>query len=327
MNRIRIFGILLLLLVAILLPSCVQVTNLETAKPLLVAQADAAGLTYNGEVWLFGGLGTSDHDILNCTQIFSPSTGWRLGTDMPIPCWGSCAAELDGIAYFYGGIDEKGNEMSSCEALDLTNSIWSPKTSTPFAFRGSNAVAVPDMHKIFIFVDNKVYAFDPTGNSGMGSYIRMADSPVSRRWTTCGLVNIDGELRIYHIGGICVTSVQHKDLKVNYYYRPVQNDWSDPQAEAPYPADGQTGREGSVYGGTKLIYGFGEIEGKRFFRDLYIYNASTNKFSTLLAIGTPRDGVNSSVINGILYVMGGRNTMPFTGGLDLNESFNLENPP
>jgi hypothetical protein len=327
MNRFKILGLLFLLLATILLPSCAHVDNLDTAKPLLVAQADAAGLTYNGEAWLFGGLGASDLDILNCTQIFNPATGWRLGPDMPTWCWGSCAAELDDIAYVYGGVDDTGTYMSTCEALDLTTGIWSPKTSLPFAFRGSNAVAVAELHKIFIFVDNLVYAFDPVGNNGMGSYTRMADSPVSRRWTTCGLVNINGELRIYHIGGICVTSYPNKDLKVNYYYRPVQNDWSGPQAEAPYPADGQTGREGLVYDGTKLIYGFGEIEGSRFFGDLYTYDAATNKFSALLAVGTPRDGVNSSIIHGILYVMGGRNTMPFTKGLDLNELFYLESAP
>jgi hypothetical protein len=181
------------------------------------------------------------------------------------------------------------------------------------AFEGVMAITVGS--KIYLFCFQYTYVFDPTANSGLGSFTRRSDAPINRTWATCAYANIGGQDRIYLIAGYNWATRSETDA--NYYYNVGADAWSPPQAVAPYAAYG-TLRENPVYGGM-IYYGFGNA--KSFYSDLYAYNPSANSWSSLLSEASyPRDGAGCGFINGSLYVIGGRDvsaSSPY--GLTYNE--------
>jgi len=249
----------------------------------------------------------------------APGQGRIPSASMPTARWGAAAAEYNGEIYVFGGTTAGRTGSNKCECFNVAGNYWTTKTDMPFALN-DGVMAVTVGSKIYIFYGTTTLEFNPSGNGGMGSYTSKRASPVFKQWGTCAYVNVDGEDRIYIIGGSNGSLVFQS---TNYYYRPDGDDWSSPQAPAPRPAHGMT-RDNPVYN-NKIYYGFGWSGGMNFYRDLYCYDPATDSWFGPIAYGhIARDGVACGVVGNTIYFIGGRNTDPEPYGLDINESYQIE---
>ena len=278
--------------------------------------ADPGAAVYNNKLYIMGGYGANDSNVLNYCQIYDPSTdSWSQGATMPTVRWACTAAQFNGVIYVFGGHLVSGT-TNKCEAYNIASNSWSTKTNVPTY--NYLYMAVTCGSYIYLFIGNEVWQFDPTGNSGQGSYTQKASAPVTRWWATSAYVKVSGEDRIYIIGGGLYQG--GNPTNTNYYYRPANNDWSSAKAVAPYSSYGQM-REQPVSNGL-IYYGFGQDTTSQFYDSLYRYDPSNNTWSSLLCRGAvARDGLVSGVINNVLYAVGGRNVYSSPFGLDVNESY------
>jgi N-acetylneuraminic acid mutarotase len=287
-------------------------------EDLTAARADMSAVVYNDRIYVFGGYGTSDTDRRAEVFEYNPADdSWTTKTPMTYARWGGAATVLSGTAYVFGGNDGANNNR--VEAYDIEDDSWTTKKSLPsdltHMYGGQNAIAVGN--KIYLFCQEYVYEYNPTTDE----YTRKTDAPVKKRYGACAYVNVDGEDRIYVLGGFDYDTNDSSDTV--YYYRPSNDSWSSAQATAPYKAHGVL-RENPVING-KIYYGFGLRDSTgQFYNTFYSYDPSTNVWSSELASAAyAKDGLACGVVNGKLYAIGGRDIVYNPYGLNYNEEFNL----
>ena len=232
--------------------------------------------------------------------------------------WGAAAALYGGIAYVFGG------SPSYVEAYNISSNSWTTKSSLPGPISAQGLMAITVGTEIYLFCYGSAYQYDPSTDT----YTALTNLPTgySLTWATCAYVNVGGEDRIYLIGGYNYGAGGGGTNAV-MYYRPANNDWVQPSTTAPYAAYGTT-RDNPVIGG-KIYYGYGNSAGSSFFySSMYAYDPAANTWTQLTSGTYPRDGVACGVVNGKLYVIGGRNVEPNPFGTDYNECFdpNVQNP-
>lgn len=283
-------------------------TTIKTAMP--IARADLPGAVYDSKIYIFGGYDTSSGDEKGEVRRYDPATDtWDDGdlTSMTYPRWGHAAAVYNATAYIFGG-GPAGSGQDEVEAYNIAGDSWSTKaTDLPALLQASSglgAITVGDY--IYLFLNVYCYQYDPSDDS----YTRMADCPDNPTWATYAYVNVGGEDRIYVIGGY------GGGTACNYYYRPDFDDWSAQQAAVPISTYGAT-RDNPVIDGKIYLAG-----GYNFYTDIYAFNPTNNTWSdALFPLTYARDGVACGVVNGKLYVMGGRNLTTSPVGLSYNEEF------
>ncbi len=289
--------------------------TVATGANMTYAAADAAGASYNGKLYVFGGYGTSVSNILNYTQIYDPTTdSWSLGANMPSARWGAAAAQYGGNIYVFGG---NGGPGTKVEAYNVAGNSWTTKTSMPVTmYDGVMAATVGA--KIYLFYFANVYEFDPSGNGGAGSYTVKSSPPVGKHWATSAYVTVGGQDRIYIIAGSTSSGVYTNS---NYYYVPATDTWSSAQSPAPYYAHGTT-RDNPAY--NNKIY-FGDGFGGAFYGFIYSYDPATDRWgSPVSSVNHARDGLASGFIGNTLYLAGGRDVGSNPYGLALTEKFQVD---
>jgi len=115
-----------------------------------------------------------------------------------------------------------------------------------------------------------------------------------------GASSING--KVYVAGGFSSGGIS----KRLYVYNPATNSWSR-KADMPYRGTAHLGEQGAINGRLYIYLGMttksdGTIGPQRFLR----YNPSTNTWSTLPVPSFPRVDAVSGVINGRLYLLGGK---------------------
>ena len=292
-----------------------------TTKAVLpVSRADPPAVTYNNLLYVFGGYQISYSGGTSQVYAYNPSTdSWTQKASMNVATWGSAAAVYNGVAYVFGGVD--GANGTTVQAYNFASNSWTTKNALPANLAGQGEMAVTVGSSIYVFGGwngTGAYSYNPSTDS----YAQLANIPFITRWGTCAYVNVNGQDRIYIMGGF--SYVTGDGVNTMYYYRPAYNDWTY-AGTTPYPAYG-TLRDDPVINGL-IYYGYGQKSGV-YFSNLYSYNPNTASWSSALPQGAyPRDGVACGVINGDLYVVGGRNSSPSGGvpGLNYNEQFDPEN--
>jgi hypothetical protein len=282
--------------------------NVTIKSPMPTGLSDFPGATYNNKIYTFGGYGTSSSDVKNYVYCYDPSTdAWTQKANMPTARWGPIAIEFNGLIYVFGGT------ASVNQVYDPTSDTWSTKNNLPSGF-DQGLMGVRYGNTIQLFYKNLHYEYDPATDT----YTSKANVPAALTWGTCAYVNVGGEDRIYIIGGYDYGT--GGGTNTVYYYRPAYNDWTTVSTTAPYAAYGTT-RDNPVIGG-KIYYGYGNSQTSSFFyASMYAYDPATNTW-TMLQSGTyPRDGVACGVVNGKLYVIGGRNVEGGPYGTNYNECF------
>ena len=171
---------------------------------------------------------------------------------------------------------------------------------------------------IYVFNEYNTFEYDPTRDC----YSIRSRSPVRRRWGTCASVELHGEKRIYIIGGFDSTTADATDA--NYYYAPSVDRWVGPLSPAPYKAYGVT-RDNPVWN-NKIYYGFGHSNPTLFFSYMYSYDPATDTWNAAAKAACERDGVGCAILDGRLYVIGGRNEPNDENAFGLRYNEQLELP-
>ena len=235
------------------------------------------------------------------------------------PCqrrgWGAAATSYEDQVYVFGGAPN-----SVAERYQVSKDTWSTLSELPQALRplSHGLMAVTVHSEIYLFYRNAVYAYDPDRDE----YTKKRNPPVPRSWATCAAVDVDGEARIYLIGGY---DFHLEDgTNANYYYKPSADRWSSHQAPAPYSAYGVT-RDNPVWKNL-IYYGFGHTkQPNRFFKYMYTFDPTSNGWLELSIASHERDGISCAILDGRLFVVGGRNHPDdeVAFGLQYNESLTL----
>ena len=168
---------------------------------------------------------------------------------------------------------------------------------------------------IYLFFGKATFEYD----IGKDQYIQRKDAPISRTWATCAVVRVENEDRIYLIGGH--DNSRGDATNANYYYSPSRDEWSDLQSPAPYSAYGVT-RDNSAWM-NHIYYGFGHKNPDQFFKEIYSYDPISCEWSRLPPASHKRDGVACGIIDGVLFVVGGRNVPNNQFGLTYCETLTL----
>jgi hypothetical protein len=288
-----------------------------TKQPLPLALSDAPGAVYNGKLYVFGGYGTSPTDYRGEVYEYDPSiNSWTQKADMPTARWGVAAVTYNSKIYVFGGRISGNIGTRKVERFDPVANSWATLNDMPAQLAGGigdGIMAVTVSSKIYLFYDYYTYEYNPE----TGEYVQKTNGPVRTSWACCAHVNVDGEDRIYLIGGLNIAN--GKAMNVNYYYRPTNNDWSSAQASAPEALWGIL-RDNPVIN-NKIYYGFG-LTGSAFRKTIYAYDPESNVWSSKLSDAAyERDGLACGVINNKIYAVGGRNSIGSPAGLNFNEEF------
>lgn len=278
------------------------------------ASADLSGVVYNGKIYVFGGYGVNADNSLKKIQIYDPITdSWSYGPDLNYARWGATVEIVGNKAYIFGGASNSGGTaVIPCEIYDLINNTVSVTTDLPNGIQAQGLISTVCNDKIYVIYSGSNFEFDPTNNS----FTQKAYLPYSTRWSNCVHVNVDGEDRIYVLGGYT-----NGASTLMSYYVPSTNSWVNLGNITPFANYG--GINGVVYNG-QIVFGFGQRSNGEFFNEYCLFNPKTEEWSdvhnTLL---TPRDGLASVIITETLYIIGGRNLNPNPYGLDVVESIDL----
>jgi len=155
-----------------------------------------------------------------------------------------------------------------------------------------------------------VGGFTPTG---FGPNTNEAYNPMTDAWTVLAAplgtsVSPDGGNNVAVVAGILYMiggNASGSCTNANVAYNPVTNVWvvkasmPTPRCGAAVVADADNG----------FIYAIGgtNTSGSFFFSTVEVYDPGSDSWTTVTPMPTPRQGPGATVINGIIYVAGGRN--------------------
>ena len=166
--------------------------------------------------------------------------------------------------------------------------------------------------KIHLFYRDFHYEYDPA----LDTYTLKAPPPIPVSWGTCAVVG----QKIYLIGGFNLGDF----AGTNY------NQVLDPAGNSGYGTwEQKTPLPVSIYGATREnpvidgnIYVTHGWNWDKFYTSTYKYNVATDIWEQKGFANHPRDGVACGVINGNLYVVGGRDRDPEPIGVNYHEVYN-----
>jgi N-acetylneuraminic acid mutarotase len=154
----------------------------------------------------------------------------------------------------------------------------------------------------------------PVADAGENEWTRMAPMPTERGGIGVAVVNG----KIYAIGGVN----NDTQLAVNEEYDPTTDTW---KTRAPMP----TPRSGfAIAVHQSKIYVIGGTVGTgsnvAFTGATEVYDPATDKWETKLSMPTPRSDLGANVVNGTIYLIGGKEYWgdgPLYHELDVNEVY------
>jgi N-acetylneuraminic acid mutarotase len=223
------------------------------------------------------------------------------------------------IRIYYGGIGSQGWRIGIADIDQTTGTVIKYVGGGPrpmpseIAYQGVMGVRYLD--KIHLFYGSYHYEYDPATDT----YTRKNDVPNPRSWATCAVVGT----HIYLIGGWELAGAglgrgtnDNQELDLN------TDTWIQ-KTPMPISRFGAT-RENPVIGGKIYVTHGWNWEGY-FFTCNYVYDPSNDTWTQKGSANHARDGVACGIINGKLYVVGGRNSDIFYGeashGLNYNEVY------
>lgn len=298
--------------------------------------ADAPAVSHKDKIFVFGGYGTTPRDVKDSVLEYSTTKDvWCLRSPMSKPRWGAAAALYGDRIYVFGGCESRRPHpfiglirpssrfwqqaaIKDVERYDIAKDNWTMLSQLPHGLRSQGLMAVTVGYKIYIFYGGFTFEYDPVHDR----YARRANAPLKRSWATCAHVKVATEDRIYIIGGF--DSAFSNATNMNYYYMPASNKWIGPCALAPYRAYGVT-RDNPVWK-NRIYFGFGHKNPDLFYRDIHAYDPENDNWEGPLSKARfERDGVGCAVVDGSLYVVGGRSEPnDFSAfGLTCNEQLEL----
>jgi len=228
-----------------------------------------ASAVVNGKIYVIGGAG-ADNKPVGSVQVYDPATGtWAARADMPTPRALFGASAVGGRIYTIGGTTRGLDKLAVVEAYDTATDTWTRRADMPTP-RNALSTAV---------VDGKVYAI---GGWGL-------DRPEG------GWESLDPKALA-------------KDFSTVEAYDPATDTWAA-RADMPTPRSHMTV---SAFGGKIYAIGGGvpprTARSGEYHSQIAVYDTATNRWAPGAELPTPRSVLSSSVIDGLIYVMGGANS-------------------
>jgi N-acetylneuraminic acid mutarotase len=291
--------------------SIAQADSWTTKQNLPSPKADCTAAVYGGKLYVFGGYSDQGPgDARRETYAYDPSAdSWEVKANMPTARWGLVAVEYGGKIYVFGGT------ANVNEVYDPVANSWTSKRGLPSGFN-QGLMAVAYGSTIQLFYHSLHYEYNPATDT----YVVKASMPSpTRRWATVATVGN----RIFVIGGFYDSGRTWGPSNVNAAYDPSTDSWAV-KASVPTSKFGAT-RENPVINGKIIVtHGLGDYG---FRADNYVYDPASDSWQQQASAAHARDGVACGVINGKLYVVGGR--ADFTGpyGLRYTEEYTPSTSP
>ena len=224
---------------------------------------------------------------------------WTRKADMPTKRSNLGSALVDGKIYVIGGTPFSGGAVASAEEYDPTTDIWTKRANMPTAREGIRAAAVDGI--VYTIGGWKpggdtsiLEAYDPATDK----WTRKANMPTRRTMTAVAVV--DGI--IYVIGG----ELGITPLSVVEAYDPATNKWTRMASmpTARYMA-GYCVIDGLIY-----VFGGATRRNAEFMiwgsvPTVEVYDPATNTWAQSSDMPRPRHGHTISVVDGMIYVVGG----------------------
>jgi N-acetylneuraminic acid mutarotase len=233
-----------------------------------------------------------------------------------MPRWSHSAAVVDGKIYVMGGWGADSNRpVAAVEVYDPATGAWAAGASMPTARAlfgvstvGGRIYAVGGT----TFGADKlavVEAYDPATDT----WTRRADIPTPRN----ALSTVVVDEKIYAIGGWVRRAGADVALSLMEVYDTASKRWT-PGADMPtprwVPSSGVIDGRIYVAGGTTSVGPASsqvEAMGKRVpLSVVEVYDPATGRWATDADLATPRGWLSANVVNGRMFVIGGRSLAP-----------------
>jgi N-acetylneuraminic acid mutarotase len=300
-------------------------------RPLTRSYHGAA--VVNGKIYLIGGAG-EDNKPFASVQVYDPATGtWAARANMPTARGLFGTSAVGGTIYAVGGTTRGRDKLAVVEAYDTATDTWTRRADLPTP-RNALSTAV---------VDGKVYAIGGWGydrpEGGWESIDRTttgkdfstveaydpetdtwatrADMPTPRSHMTVSALGG----KIYALGGAAriVAGRSGEWLPLLEVYDAATNRWAR-AADMPTPRNVLSSSviDGRIYvmGGA---FSRGASSAEELMRTLHtlsvveIYDPASGRWTRGADLATSRGWFSTSVVNGKVYVVGGRSKAPDKG--------------
>jgi N-acetylneuraminic acid mutarotase len=288
----------------------------------------------DGRIYVIGGAG-ADNQVAGSVEAFDPAKGtWSACADMPTARALLGVGVIGGRIYTVGGTTMGLDKLATVEVYDPTTDTWARKADMPTARNTLSAIAV----------DGKLYAIGGGGfdrpESGWESFDAAVDSrdfsrvevydPETDRWaaredmptarSALTLSAVGG--RIYAIGGGFRRGGRDVSLSLVEVYDTGTNRWTrtvDMPTPRFFPVSSVIDGRIWVAGGVSQEPASTQEERMRKRAPLSVvevYDPARGRWTTEAALATARGWFSASIVDGRIYVFGGRAPAPDGGILE-----------
>lgn len=313
---VKILGILVVW--TLFLPSTSACANEENTTWKELASMPTAKRTFqseviNGNIYTTGGYWDNNFEkLFTATEVYDPSKNrWMNLASMPIARWDFETEVLDSKLYVIGGSKMDTFELvPSIDVYDPSTNTWTTLASMPIALADSDSFQTE-------VVDGKIYVFGviPDGTSksktevydpSTDTWTIVAPMPTSRGGLQTEV--IDG--KIYAIGGYSGLfnvgfPARIDSLSSAEVYDPSTDKWTTLASMSETRCYLQTEViDGKIYAIGGWNVKVGDATGK-VLSSTEVYDPSTNRWTTLADMSTPRQIFQTEVIDDKIYAVGG----------------------
>lgn len=268
----------------------------KTSMPAPREQA-AAGVV-NGILYVVGGHDVNEA-VVGTVEAYDPaSDSWTTKASMPTPrLLFNAIGVVNGILYAVGG-NSDGVLLATIEAYNPATNSWTTKASMPTPLQVPSVAVVNGI--LYVIGGNSyggtvgtVEAYDPASDSWT---TRASTMPTLRTGVQAGVVNGI----IYVVGGVDANNV----VGTVEAYDPATDSWT---TKASMPTALALSEGGVVNGILYVASGDPSIApGTAPVGTVEAYDPASDSWTSKASIPTPRLVATGGVVNGIVYVVGGR---------------------
>lgn len=238
--------------------------------------------------------------FLSLSTSIGKTTGAEKKSPLSTPRMAVTSVATDGEIYVIGGITKQGKFSSLIEKYNPSTDKWSKETSMP----------TPRALAVAVAIGKKIYVLGGRNKSGITNKLEIYDTeskswkkgkplPISRWYHMATAYN----QKIYVIGGISGTGGRRKALTKVEIYDSVKDTWSEAK---PLPTSKQGGTAATVKGKIYAIGGrTGAGDAGYATKSVDIYDPLKNSWTSGKAMPEARTGIQSTVIDNKIYVVGG----------------------
>jgi N-acetylneuraminic acid mutarotase len=279
-----------------------------TMKSMPGPRGALGAVTLNGKVYAIGGfcqLADMNATVRN-NEVYNPASGnWTKAQAMPTARYWFGIAAANNQIFCIGGL-QSNNITGANEVFNPDTNMWRTKASLP----------APRYQLCAYAVDGKIYALGGVNASGVTGINQVYD-PATDTWADKASIptpvaNFSSALldnKIYIIGG----STASGDVGLTQIYDPAKNTWSHGE-DLPVPMSGASAATTTGYFATKGIYVFGS-------QSTWFFSQEMNGWILAAKMATARQGASTAVVDDLMYVLGGFESLSNAASYSANEQF------